>query len=252
MVHYVSGASQLMPTLSYQRLHTEQVLTDEDLHTCVDRSNLFFSSETDLILFIFSPSFRRCSKIKRTAANAHDLQVLESFLIFNRHVLKTNLYTPTKVAISFRLDPGFLPEVEYPRKPYGIFLVVGSEFRGFHVRFKDVARGGIRIIRSRNREAYSINQRNLWVPFFFDATVTDRAYTRFPENYALGKLIFFSFCTLVLRIQGSRALRLRRGKLQRAHKRSRIRTSPRAAARAQFSQSRCSLSLSLSRGQRHG
>jgi glutamate dehydrogenase len=82
-------------------------------------------------------------------------------MIFNRHVLKTNLYTPTKVALSFRLDPSFLPEVEYPSRPYGIFLVVGSDFRGFHIRFKDVARGGIRIIRSRNREAYSINQRNL-------------------------------------------------------------------------------------------
>lgn len=29
---------------------------------------------------------------------------------------------------------------------------VGGEFRGFHIRFKDVARGGIRIVMSRNRE----------------------------------------------------------------------------------------------------
>jgi NAD-specific glutamate dehydrogenase len=30
--------------------------------------------------------------------------------------------------------------------------VVGNEFRGFHMRFRDVARGGIRIVRSRNKE----------------------------------------------------------------------------------------------------
>jgi hypothetical protein len=28
----------------------------------------------------------------------------------------------------------------------------GNEFRGFHIRFRDVARGGIRIVRSRNKE----------------------------------------------------------------------------------------------------
>ncbi|KAE9385968.1 hypothetical protein BT96DRAFT_1006533 [Gymnopus androsaceus JB14] len=51
------------------------------------------------------------------------LQVLESFLIFNKHILKTNFYQPTKVALSFRLDPGFLPEVEYPKKPFAMFFV---------------------------------------------------------------------------------------------------------------------------------
>lgn len=69
-----------------------------------------------------------------------------------RHVLKTNFYQPTKVALSFRLAPDFLPEVEYPRKPFGMFFVIGNEFRGFHIRFKDVARGGIRIVLSRNKE----------------------------------------------------------------------------------------------------
>lgn len=31
-------------------------------------------------------------------------------------------------------------------------VFAGSEFRGFHVRFRDVARGGIRLVRSRGRE----------------------------------------------------------------------------------------------------
>jgi glutamate dehydrogenase len=91
--------------------------------------------------------------------------------LFLRHVLKTNFYQPTKVALSFRLAPDFLPETEYPKRPFGMFFVIGrnplllvvidaysyllksgNEFRGFHIRFRDVARGGIRIVRSRNRE----------------------------------------------------------------------------------------------------
>ena len=41
-------------------------------------------------------------------------------------MLKTNFYQPTKVALSFRLAPDFLPEVEYPTKPFGMFFVIGK------------------------------------------------------------------------------------------------------------------------------
>lgn len=91
----------------------------------------------------------------RDVLSKHDSEILESFITFNGAILKTNFFTPTKVAISYRLDPAFLPEEEYPVPAYGLFLVVGNDFRGFHLRFKDVARGGIRIVNSRNREAYS-------------------------------------------------------------------------------------------------
>lgn len=67
-----------------------------------------------------------------------------------------------EVALSFRLKPDFLPAVEYPLTPFGIFFVVGSDFRGFHVRFKDVARGGVRIVRSRGKEDYNKNARTLF------------------------------------------------------------------------------------------
>lgn len=40
-------------------------------------------------------------------------------------------------------------------RAYGLFLVVGDGFRGFHLRMKDVSRGGLRMIMSRNAEGYS-------------------------------------------------------------------------------------------------
>ncbi|KAL6305517.1 hypothetical protein BKA93DRAFT_778531, partial [Sparassis latifolia] len=136
-------ADLLMPTLSYQRLQTQVPLSDEDLY----------------------------DKIRKTVHNKHELQVLESFLIFNKHVLKTNFYQPTKVALLFRLAPDFLPEVEYPKKPFGMFFIIGSEFRGFHIRFRDVVRGGIRIVMSRNRP-----------------TDSDAVFGRFDENYDLASM----------------------------------------------------------------
>ena len=109
--------------------------------------------------FLSSEELR--TKIRKTVPNKHELQVLESLVDFNDAILKTNFYQPTKVALSFRLKPDFLKAVEYPKTPFGIFFIIGNDFRGFHVRFRDVARGGIRIVRSRGKENYSINQRTL-------------------------------------------------------------------------------------------
>ncbi|KAK2465299.1 hypothetical protein APHAL10511_002653 [Amanita phalloides] len=163
MKHYpvADEASQLMPTLSYQRLQTTQQFTDEQLH----------------------------DKMRRAVPNKHDLQVLESFLIFNRHILKTNFYQPTKVAISFRLQPDFLPEIEYPVKPFGMFIVIGNDFRGFHIRFRDVARGGIRLVMSRNREVYSINQRMLFDENYALASTQSLKNKDIPEGGAKGTIL---------------------------------------------------------------
>ena len=45
------------PTLSYQRLQTHQILSDQELY----------------------------DKIRKSVPNKHELQVLESFLIFNKY-----------------------------------------------------------------------------------------------------------------------------------------------------------------------
>ncbi|KAH0248408.1 NAD-dependent glutamate dehydrogenase, partial [Aureobasidium melanogenum] len=135
--HYVQtrgDEDDFLPTLSYLRLKVEKVLSDAEL------KNL----------------------ISTTCQNEHQEMVMTAFRVFNKAVLKTNYYTPTKTALSFRLNPSFLPVEEYPQPLYGMFLVISSEFRGFHLRFRDIARGGIRIVKSRSPEAYDINARSLF------------------------------------------------------------------------------------------
>lgn len=107
-VHYVQSRgenNEFLPTLSFLRLKQDRVPTDQEIH--------------DLI--------------RRKVANDHQAMVMDAFMVFNRHVLKSNFYTPTKVALSFRLNPSFLPTMEYPQPLYGMFLVIGTEFRGFHL-----------------------------------------------------------------------------------------------------------------------
>lgn len=162
MTHYVMHKREsLQPSISFQRLQQDKVLSDAEI----------------------------MEKIRKTVCNPHEQIVFECMFNFNKHVLKTNFYQPTKVALSFRLDPSFLPEIEYPQKPYGMFLVIGSEFRGFHVRFQDIARGGIRIIRSRNREAYSINVRSLFDENYALAATQNRKNKDIPEGGSKGTIL---------------------------------------------------------------
>ncbi|KAL2124443.1 hypothetical protein VTJ04DRAFT_808 [Mycothermus thermophilus] len=128
-------------------------------------------------------------RITRETANEHDEMVMTAFRVFNNAVLKTNYFTPTKVALSFRLDPSFLPELEYPKRLYGMFLVITSESRGFHLRFKDIARGGIRIVKSRSKEAYSINARNLFDENYNLASTQQRKNKDIPEGGSKGVIL---------------------------------------------------------------
>jgi len=71
---------------------------------------------------------------------------------------RTNFFQTNKSSLAFRLDPQFLKfDVEWPTVPFGLYFIMGSDFQGFHMRFHDVARGGIRIIRSRDRLSYNAN-----------------------------------------------------------------------------------------------
>ena len=164
--HYVQTRGEqddFIPTLSYLRLDVQNVIDDATL------------SEL----------------ISKTTQNQHDEMVMQYFLTFNKAVLKTNFYTPTKVALSFRLNPSidFLPEHEYPQPLYGMFLVIGSEFRGFHLRFRDIARGGIRIVKSRNKELYAINARTQFDENYNLANTQQRKNKDIPEGGSKGVIL---------------------------------------------------------------
>lgn len=162
--HYVQTRGEhddFIPTLSFLRLKIDKVLSDDELR--------------DLIT--------------KNVANEHHEMVMTAFRIFNGSVLRTNFYTPTKVALSFRLNPIFLPPQEYPQPLYGMFLIISSEFRGFHLRFRDIARGGIRIVKSRSQEAYAINARSLFDENYNLANTQQQKNKDIPEGGSKGVIL---------------------------------------------------------------
>jgi glutamate dehydrogenase len=162
--HYVQTRGEqddFLPTLSYLRMKVDRVYNDAEMKEL----------------------------ISKTVTNEHHDMVMTAFRVFNSSVLKTNFYTPTKVALSFRLNPSFLPLEEYPQPLYGMFLVVSSEFRGFHLRFRDIARGGIRIVKSRSKEAYAINARSLFDENYNLANTQQRKNKDIPEGGSKGVVL---------------------------------------------------------------
>ncbi|PSS00995.1 Glutamate/Leucine/Phenylalanine/Valine dehydrogenase-domain-containing protein [Coniella lustricola] len=127
--------------------------------------------------------------ITREVSTEHEEMVMNAFRTFNSAILKTNYFTPTKVALSFRLQPSFLPVVEYSKPLFGMFLVISAESRGFHLRFKDVARGGIRIVKSRSKEAYAINARNMFDENYGLASTQQRKNKDIPEGGSKGVIL---------------------------------------------------------------
>ena len=92
-----------------------------------------------------------------------DRDIFLAVCAFIQAILKTNFYVKEKTSIAYMYDPAFLNKVDYPVTPYGIFHIIAAEMRGFHVRFRDIARGGIRIVRSSGLQNYLNNS-----DFIFD------------------------------------------------------------------------------------
>jgi len=123
-----------------------------------------------------------------------DQQILRMFLTFNESVRLTNFFQKeTPVAMAFRLDPSIVlrgrPSSIYPVTPHGIYMIVGRDFTGFHVRFKDVARGGIRMVLSRDRAAYELNSSMLFDECYNLALTQQYKNKDIPEGGSKGVIL---------------------------------------------------------------
>ncbi|MBX9703188.1 MAG: NAD-glutamate dehydrogenase [Silvanigrellaceae bacterium] len=95
-----------------------------------------------------------CLKTVFECVDSVEKTILNEGLNFLKNILKTNYFFVTKRALSFRLSPEVLNKEDYPETPYGIFYMVGRNFRAFQVRYRDIARGGVRVVLPRNQADY--------------------------------------------------------------------------------------------------
>lgn len=127
--------------------------------------------------------------IETNISSPSDKAIVQYFLVFNQVVLKTNFFRRDKICAVFRLDPRFLNQTDYPETPFGVFFCVGRAFVGFHVRFRDIARGGIRIVKSRNFSEYRQNLDTAFMENYNLALTQQKKNKDIPEGGSKGIIL---------------------------------------------------------------
>jgi len=74
-----------------------------------------------------------------------------------KHALRTNVFLENRYSLGLRLDPKVMESEQDPRDiPYGIIFSHGRRFNAFHVRFRDIARGGLRLVTPSSQEQHAL------------------------------------------------------------------------------------------------
>lgn len=108
--------------------------------------------------------------------------------------LKTTMYRKNNTAIGFRFNPRYLDEIPFARKekfpelPFAIFFIRGLHFFGFHVRFTDLARGGLRTIYVEQQEKWISERNNVFAECYQLAYTQHKKNKDIPEGGAKGVL----------------------------------------------------------------
>jgi len=132
-------------------------------------------------------------KLKQEITRSMSVEIEQTIFLmicnFIGIILRTNFYKRDKTSIAFMYDPRFLNPVDYPETPYGIFHVIAAECRGFHVRFRDIARGGIRIVRSNNLQTYYNNSDFIFDENYNLALTQQKKNKDIPEGGSKGTIL---------------------------------------------------------------
>jgi glutamate dehydrogenase len=99
--------------------------------------------------------------IESDVENTVTIQLLNKMIEIVQLTYKTNVYMQNRYALGFRLDPRIMEpnpteSTVYEEVPYGILFAHGRRFNGYHVRFRDIARGGMRLVTPATVEQYAL------------------------------------------------------------------------------------------------
>jgi glutamate dehydrogenase len=131
---YIDIAAKIAD-LFLERFDPEHPLSDQDLAT--RRAELTKVIDTD---------------VEDTIASGLLLKMMDVI----EQTLKTNIYMENRYALGLRLNPAIMGEPSQGEMPYGILFVHGRRFNGYHVRFRDIARGGLRLVTPATTEQYAL------------------------------------------------------------------------------------------------
>jgi glutamate dehydrogenase len=106
--------------------------------------------------------------------------------------LRTNLYNPNRYALSVRIDPTLLVSGDKD-VPFGVFFSHGRYFNGFHNRFRDIARGGLRIVCPQNVDQHHAESSRIYDEVYGLSFAQQLKNKDIPEGGAKAVILGYSF-----------------------------------------------------------
>jgi len=130
----------------------------------------------------------------KIAGNVEDLtaeELLLKMLSVVQYTYRTNLYMPKRYALSLRLNPKVMESTgdEGRDLPYGVFFVHGRRFNGFHCRFREIARGGLRIVTPQTDEGVAVESSRHYDEVYGLSYAQQLKNKDIPEGGAKGVLL---------------------------------------------------------------
>jgi glutamate dehydrogenase len=115
-------------------------------------------------------------------------RVLRTLLDVVASCRATNATRSERYATSVEIDPALL-HAEGQEDPHGVVFVHGRGFDGFHVRFRDIARGGVRIVRPRSDEQHTLENERLYAEAHGLAAAQQLKNKDIPEGGSKGVIL---------------------------------------------------------------
>lgn len=121
-------------------------------------------------------------------ADERERAVLTSALLFVDCMLKTNFWRSDKLGLSYRIDPIILDKLPYkrherfPELPFAFFFHIGPGTLGFHIRFRDLARGGLRTILPKTFEQHASERNGVFLEAYNLALTQQKKNKDIPEG----------------------------------------------------------------------
>jgi len=172
------------------RLHS---LMLENIDLVISIVNLLiqrFNPEAPLADKAYDKKRADISNLIENTVDLEDARTLCATLLKAIHaVRRTNLFLENRYALALRLDGSLLSTEERTEIPYGIFFIHGRNFSGFHVRFRDIARGGVRAIHPKANTQFGRERARLYDEAYNLASAQQLKNKDIPEGGAKAAIL---------------------------------------------------------------
>jgi len=168
VIAFVDLAHQVLVHTSAFLFASERIMAKAELHMAQTlRIVGLFAARFDPAKPLPDAEFDRLlAEYRAEAESAKDAAgvgvIFSTFVKIVAATLRTNYWLQRRFGLALRLDPRLLVTERRPELPYGVFFVHGRGFNGFHVRFKEIARGGLRVVRPRTATEHARETERLY------------------------------------------------------------------------------------------